>query len=107
MSNAQISLGARVRILTGKLAGEQGTIYRHMPERPAPWHVRPDLWPADEAGIAYTAKELQIVECVESTLNETDAYVAALSPEEQAAFWHQEEIIRTGDVWYDVSGIDC
>lgn len=57
-----LRIGARVRILAaGEMQGQQGVIYCHLPSRPAPWHVRPDGWPADEAGVAYMADELEVI----------------------------------------------
>lgn len=53
--------GARVRIQMGDETGNLGTVYNHLPGRPAPWHVRPDGWPADEPGIAYKAEELDVL----------------------------------------------
>jgi hypothetical protein len=55
-------IGARVRILAdGEMIGQRGTVYRHLSDRPAPWHVRPDSWSSDEAGIAYEASELEVI----------------------------------------------
>lgn len=56
-----LQVGSRVRILVGDYAGQLGTVYNHLPSRPAPWHVRPDLWPQDEPGIAYTVDELEVI----------------------------------------------
>lgn len=56
----RLKVGARVRILMGEEEGKLGTIYNHLPSRPAPWHVRPDGW-LDNAGIAFKADELDII----------------------------------------------
>lgn len=55
-----LKVGARVRIQMGKQAGNLGTVYNHLPSRPAPWHVRPDGW-LDCAGVAYKADELDVL----------------------------------------------
>ena len=36
-----------------------GVIYDYVPSRRWPFHVRPDGWPEDVAGIAYTEEELE------------------------------------------------
>ena len=61
----ELSIGARVRILAqGRNETSipcAGTIYDHLSDRPAPWHVRPDTWPSHKAGIAYMAEELELI----------------------------------------------
>jgi hypothetical protein len=56
-----LKVGDRVRVLVANRDGtyHDGTIYRHLPSRPHPWHVRPDGWPSDVAGISYSASELE------------------------------------------------
>jgi hypothetical protein len=62
-----MKIGDRVIIrVEGEHYGEQGTIYNYIPGRPCPWHVRPDNWEPDFAGIAYMADELQPVTIVEA-----------------------------------------
>lgn len=56
-----LKIGARVRIQMGEQTGKLGTVYNHLPSRPAPWHVRPDSWPEDVPGIAYKADELDVM----------------------------------------------
>lgn len=59
LNQSQLHINGRVRILWGEQSGKLGTIYNCAYDRPAPWHVRPDDWPADVPGIAYKADELQ------------------------------------------------
>lgn len=61
MSN--LAIGARVRIRYGReLNGCLGTVYNHLPSRPYPWHVRPDGWDKNEAGVALKADEIEMIE---------------------------------------------
>lgn len=57
-------VGARVRILLpdSDHNGCIGTIYDYLPGYCHPYHVRPDGWDANMAGIAYTENELKLVE---------------------------------------------
>lgn len=57
----RLAVGARVRILVGEEEGKLGTVYNHLPSRPAPWHVRPDDYDPDVPGIAFKADELDII----------------------------------------------
>lgn len=57
-----LAIGTRVRITAlGSLCGQIGTVYDYQPSRPAPYHVRPDGWPANRAGVACVADELEVL----------------------------------------------
>jgi hypothetical protein len=59
-----LHVGMKVHILLPFQDGSfhEGIIYNYRPERRWPWHVWPDHWSRDEAGIAYAETELEPVE---------------------------------------------
>ncbi len=53
-------IGTRVCILPPSVnRTSTGVIYNYVPSRQWPYHVRPDDWPENEPGIAYTEEELE------------------------------------------------